>query len=105
MRAVTQRFILAALAVAKGDLFLFLDRYLLRRKASSLMATVAERLLGRQSTGAPEVISGFEFKNGGFRISNFWCIHPQSLSFSGTMSSAGRLLSKMLEPLAVALFL
>jgi hypothetical protein len=63
--AVAKGLIGAVFAVAEGDGFLFFDGDFLRLEGGSFVGTIAEGLRGGFAAGAPPVVAGFEFHDGG----------------------------------------
>jgi hypothetical protein len=59
------------LAIAEPDLLLFLQGELLRAKAGAFVAAIAHGLVTAEATGAPPVVSGFEFDGAGFVVVHF----------------------------------
>mgnify|MGYP003408693860 FL=1 len=61
MAAIAKWRCIGAFAAAQPNSLIFSQREFLRRELAAFVAAVAERLVFRLATGAPPVISGFEF--------------------------------------------
>ncbi len=71
MTTITEGRVLAVFAVAKPDFLLFRQGEFLGAKACAFVISVTHGLVTAQSTGAPPVISGFEFKSDRFSFKDF----------------------------------
>lgn len=80
MGAIAERRRRSLLAEAPGDGGLLLDHHFYRSPARSLMAAIAEGLVGRLSTGAPPIGAGFHLLNGGLGSANFGRFHSGNFS-------------------------
>lgn len=84
MRTVTKGRVLGVLAETPSDRFGFLYDHFHRGALRSLMAPIAERLMGGLSAGAPPVGAGFHFLDLGLLRANFGRFHGE-----GTLTNCG----------------
>ena len=71
MTAIAEGRVLAVLAVAEPDFLLFCQSEFLGAEACAFVIPITHGLVTAQSTGAPPVISGFEFKSDRFSFKDF----------------------------------
>ncbi len=71
MAAITEGRVFGVLAVAQPDLFLLFQGKLFRTKPCALVIAITHWLMTTQTTGAPPVVTGFEFETYRLGFKNF----------------------------------